>query len=109
MLLSPKLWVSSRFYPQTPALPFLRPIPYPIDYVVFVLLLLLLVAIAIVPRPAKPIAGFVLLAAVLGLLDQSRWQPWFYQYFFMLIAVGLYPRSPAAALNTCRLIAVCIY
>jgi hypothetical protein len=43
LLLSPKLWVSSRFYPQTPVLPFLRAIPFPIDYAVFILLLLLLV------------------------------------------------------------------
>jgi hypothetical protein len=109
MLLSPKLWLSSRFYPLTPVLPFLRSIPYPGDYAVFILLLLLLVAIAIAPRPTKPIAGYVLLAAVLALLDQSRWQPWFYQYLFMLIAVGVYSRSPAAALNTCRLIVGCTY
>jgi hypothetical protein len=109
LLLSPKLWLSSRFYPQTPVLPFLRPIPFPIDYAVYALLLLLLVTIAVVPRPAKPIAAFLCLAAVLALLDQSRWQPWFYQYLFMLLALGLSSRSPAAAMNTCRLIVVCTY
>ena len=109
LLLSPKLWVSSRFYPQTPVLPFLRAIPFPIDYAVFILLLLLLVTIAVVPRPAKLIGAFLLLAAVLALLDQSRWQPWFYQYLFMLLALGLCSRSPAAAMNTCRLIVVCTY
>jgi hypothetical protein len=108
-LLSPKLWLSSRFYPQTPVVPFFRPIPYPIDTVVFVLLLVLLIAIAVAPKPKKPIAAFVFLAAVLALLDQSRLQPWFYQYLFMLIAAGLSSPSPAAALNTCRLIVACTY
>jgi hypothetical protein len=108
-LLSPKLWLSSRFYPQTPVVPFLRPIPYPVDHVVFIALLILLIAIAVVPRPAKPIAAFLTLAAALALLDQSRWQPWFYQYLFMLIAVGLASRSPGTALNTCRLIVACTY
>jgi hypothetical protein len=109
LLLSPRLWVSSRFYPQTPVLPVLRPIPFPIDYAVYILLLVLLITIAVVPRPAKPIAAFLCLAAVLALLDQSRWQPWFYQYLFMLLALGLCSRSPAGAMNTCRLIVVCTY
>jgi uncharacterized membrane protein YphA (DoxX/SURF4 family) len=39
--------------------------------------------------------------------DQSRWQPWFYQYLFMLLALG--GAQPAASLNTCRLIVVCTY
>ena len=53
-LLSPRLWLSGRFYPQTPVVPFLRPIPYPIDHVVFIVLLLLLVTVAVVRKPAKP-------------------------------------------------------
>jgi hypothetical protein len=108
-LLSPRLWLSGRFYPQTPVVPFLRPIPYPIDHVVFIVLLLLLVTVAVVRKPAKPIAAFAVLAIVLALLDQSRWQPWFYQYLFMLIAVGLSAPSPDSALNTCRLIVACTY
>ena len=44
-----------------------------------------------------------------------RWQPWFYQYFFMLAALGFYawkePRSKnnRAALNLCALIIISIY
>ena len=44
-----------------------------------------------------------------------RWQPWFYQYFFMLAALGFYAwKKPEAknnrkALDCCALIVVCIY
>ena len=75
-LLSPKLWLSSRMYPLTPVARFLRPIPPPFDYAVFAVLLLLLAWIAVRASPAKEIAAFVALAALYGLCDQSRWQPW---------------------------------
>lgn len=65
------------------------------------MMLLLLGAIA---RGAGFIWGFVGLALVYALFDQSRWQPWFYQYVFMLVALAWFP-----ALNVCRLIIVCIY
>jgi hypothetical protein len=41
-LLSPKLWLSARFYPSTPVLSFLKPLSFPFDYVVFLGMLLCL-------------------------------------------------------------------
>ena len=38
LLLSPNLWVSSRFYPLTPVLNVLPPIPYPLDWIIFFVL-----------------------------------------------------------------------
>ena len=35
MALSYKLWLSTRFYPQTPVFPFLKPIPSPFDWILF--------------------------------------------------------------------------
>jgi hypothetical protein len=102
-----KLWLSERFYPQTPVWPSWKPLPFPFDVAALLTLLVLLLLIAAAPKPARWIAAFAVLAIALALLDQSRWQPWFYQYLFMLIAVGL--GGEAAALNTCRLIVVSIY
>jgi len=107
LALSPKLWLSERVYPPTPAWTLLRPIPAPFDYILYGAMLAMLVAIAVAARPGKWIGLFVLLAITLGLFDQSRWQPWFYQYLIMLIAVGLCDRDQA--LNTCRLVVVCTY
>jgi hypothetical protein len=100
MALSHKLWLSTRFYPLTPVFPFLKPIPSPYDYLLFGATLLALVLAGITPRL---IPFFATLAVVLVLCDQSRLEPWFYQYFFLLLGVAF------AAPNACRLIVAGIY
>jgi hypothetical protein len=107
LALSPRLWLSERVYPMTPVLTILRSIPAPLDYLLYAALLAALVVIAAAARPDKWIFLFAALAIVLGLFDQSRWQPWFYQYLVMLIALGVC--NPEEALNTCRLVLVCTY
>jgi hypothetical protein len=107
--LSPKLWLSSRLYPLTPVWSFLGPIRFPGDYVVLFALAGLLIALIFAPRPGIMIAAFVLLAW-LALQDQSRWQPWFYQYVVMLLAIALAGSDrQTAALNTCCLIVAATY
>lgn len=111
-LLSVKLWVSTRAYPLAPLVGFWPEVPYPLDYLWFGVLLGLLLAAVFLPRPRWPLLAFTVLAALLALGDQSRWQPWFYQYLCIGAALCCYPwRSAAknddrgaAALNACRLI-----
>jgi hypothetical protein len=115
LLLSWKLWISSRLFPLAPVSNSLPAIPYPVDYIWFLSLLALLAAISFVSRPRKLILVFLGLAVLLSLWDQTRWQPWFYQYLFMLAAVGLFAwKKPEAAnnraaLDACRLIVVSTY
>ncbi len=107
--LSPKLWLSSRHYPLTPVWSFIKPLRSPGDYIVLFTLIALLIAAAIVPRREILIAVFILLVLVV-LQDQSRLQPWFYQYALMLLAIALAGRDrPVAALNTCCLIIAATY
>ncbi|MBV9455289.1 MAG: hypothetical protein JOZ19_14435 [Rubrobacter sp.] len=114
-LLSAKLWISSRAYPLTPIFEGLPTVPTPIDELWLVLLLFLLVAIVLARRSRAYIIAFVVLAGLLSLFDQSRWQPWFYQFLLMLTALALYPwgeQNPTkreATLNVCRLIIACTY
>jgi hypothetical protein len=100
MALSHKLWLSARDYPLTPVFPFLKPIPHPFDYILFGATLLALALCALTPR-LIPI--FATLAIVLAVCDQSRLQPWFYEYFFLLLGVAF------ASPNACRLIVAGIY
>jgi uncharacterized membrane protein YphA (DoxX/SURF4 family) len=100
MILSHKLWLSGRDYPLTPVFPFLKPVPSPFDYFLFGATLLALAASAITPR-LIPI--FASLAVVLAVCDQSRLQPWFYEYFFLLLGVSF------VATNACRLIVASMY
>ena len=90
-------------------------IPFPLDVIWLSLIFGLLLAITIVKQPQKLIFSFLILAGLLSLWDQMRWQPWFYQCFFMLAAIGLYTRkkpglqSQQVALNLCRVIVVFTY
>jgi hypothetical protein len=116
LLLSRKLWLTSRSFPHAPVAEWLPAVRPPFDFVVYGLLIALLLAIAVLPRPRWFIVAFVALAAGWMLWDQSRWQPWVYQYLFMLAALALYPwkagrdvRAEERALNACRVIVAFTY
>jgi hypothetical protein len=114
-ILSWRLWISSRLFPLCPVSDSLPGIPFPFDYIWFVLLLALLLSISYIACPRRLILAFLALAVLLSLFDQMRWQPWFYQYIFMLAALGFYAwrkpenKSNRVPLNVCRLIIVCTY
>jgi hypothetical protein len=113
--LSWRLWISTRLFPLSPVSNSLPVVRFPLDYIWFVSLLLLLLAIAIANRPRWFILAFLVLAALLSLWDQARWQPWFYQYLSMLASIGLYmcqqrgTEGYRIALSACRLIVVLTY
>ena len=114
MLLSPRLWVSSRSYPLAPVWDGLPTVTAPWDRVVFGGLIAALVAVIVAPRPRLAMMIFVVLAMVWSLWDQTRWQPWFYQYLVMFVVLAGGP-SPGdaersqASLNACRLIVAGVY
>jgi hypothetical protein len=114
-LLSSKLWVASRFFPTAPLSEFLPPIPASLDYIWFGTLWVCLFAMAIAPKPQLFIWTFILLVGGLSAWDQNRWQPWCYQYLFMIGALNCYPwgrvdaTRQEAVLNVCRLVVASIY
>lgn len=115
ILLSLKLWVSTRFYPLTPLIDIFPPIPYPFDWIILFAVFLALVTTILVPRPRKFIWAVVALVTALAFLDQSRLQPWVYHYMFMLAALGLFSwkfddtQGKDTTLNVCRFIVASIY
>ena len=105
-----KLWISSRLFPLSPISDVFPVVPFPFDYLAFFAVIGLLLAIISMAHPRKLIFVFLVLAGLLSLGDQMRWQPWFYQYFVMLAALGFYGwRNHQTALNACRLIIICTY
>jgi hypothetical protein len=114
-LLSWKLWLSSRLFPLAPVSNGLPEIAYPFDYIWFLSLLALLAVIIFLPRSRTSVLIFVCLAALLSLWDQTRWQPWFYQYLFMLAAIGILASKKTessrarTAMDVCRLIVSATY
>lgn len=114
-LISWKLWISSRLFPLAPISNRLPEVVYPFDYIWFLSLLALLAVISFLPRSRKIVLIFVCLAASLSLWDQTRWQPWFYQYLFMLAAIAIlaWRKTESSrnrtALDVCRLIVAATY
>jgi hypothetical protein len=114
LLLSPNLWISSRAYPLTPLFGFIPPLPYPVDHVVFGLFVVLVASMAIFQgRLAGWLALSATIVALLFILqDQSRLQPWFYQYSFLIATISLFGLNKVGvedALNSCRLIVAATY
>ena len=115
VLLSLKLWVNTRFYPHTPILEIIPPFPYPFDWIILIGILCLLVATIFVPKPKFYIWATVFLTIILVIYDQSRLQPWVYQYVWMLVTLALFSwkfedsDGRKATLNACRFIIATIY
>jgi hypothetical protein len=116
MIHSRRLWLTSpRFYPTVPVFGFLPAIPFPLDFALFALMLVLIVPLAFAKRLSSYVAAFLILTALLVLWDQSRLQPWFYQYAVMLAALGIGARrglegdARVYALNACRLVVAAVY
>lgn len=112
--LSRRLWFSTpeRFYPGVPVFDFLPTVAPTLGYVWFGALVVLLVLVAVLARPRAYAAAFVALAALYVLFDESRLQPWFYQYLFMMLALAAYSRRDGEAfgpLRACALVVACVY
>jgi hypothetical protein len=115
LLLCPKLWLSDRAYPLVPVASWWPRLPAPLDTLLLVGLVLALALAMALPRARWGTAIFLALLAVAAVGDQSRWQPWLYEYAALLAAAGLglmrsadRPRS-RAALAACRLIVAGVY
>src|SRR5262249_35642696 len=97
MLLSRNLWYSDRNYPLAPVWDGLPAIPTWLGHACFYILMVLLGTAAVLLRPRLMLWLFVLRAALLAMWDPTRWQPWVYQYLFILFALSFFPWSQPEA------------
>ncbi|HEY0320068.1 MAG TPA: hypothetical protein VGC66_03780 [Pyrinomonadaceae bacterium] len=89
MLTSPGLWFGTgRTFPHAPLL---SGLPYSLssaDYLLSLLLLAAIVLAAVSKRPRRYIVAVLALSVLLVVLDQTRLQPWVYQYLIMLAVLA---------------------
>jgi len=115
VLLSPRLWLSARSFPLVPVWSWLPVIESPFDDVLSAALFALAIAVMWTRRPRLFIIALIGLVIALGLFDQSRWQPWVYQYtvMMMVIAAGTRDESDSRreklTVDVCRVIIASIY
>jgi hypothetical protein len=108
LLLAPRLFLASRAYPRAPMLDGWPLLSAPLDLVVLGALLAVLVGVALAPHPRWWAAAATGLALILAADDQSRWQPWFFQYVAMLAALAV-ARDAGDALAAWRAVLVGLY
>jgi hypothetical protein len=112
--MSPGLWIGPRSYPAAPVSSMLPVIDVAAPGLYVALFALAAVAL-VVPKPRWVIVAFLAVIAAFCMTDQTRWQPWVFQYSFLLAAVALYSGNGAdvdgdrRALNIARLIVACTY
>jgi hypothetical protein len=108
VLLASRLFLATRVFPRVPVLDGWPLLPAPLDAVALGALLIALCGVAFAPSPRWWAAAATALALVLALEDQSRWQPWFYQYVAMLAALAV-ARDPGDTLAAWRVVLVGLY
>jgi hypothetical protein len=108
VLLAPRLFLATRAYPRVPVLDGWPLLSAPFDAAVVGVLLAVLGGVALAPRPRWWAVAATVLALILAADDQSRWQPWFYQYAFMLAALAI-ARDTEDILGAWRAVLVGLY
>jgi hypothetical protein len=88
-LLCYPLWLGERFFPMVPVHSILSAVPlYWHQVLLWSALFFMLLCLVF---PGRKLALFILIPELLScLLDQGRWQPWEYQFLFMLAAYVFY-------------------
>lgn len=114
IVLSSPLWVGPRSYPLVPVVGELA-LPALVEAVLFAALFPLAALIAFSRKPRKFIAAFLTIVVILCVFDVTRWQPWVYQYGFILATLALFSWNSddtdgqARTLNILRLIVASTY
>jgi predicted DCC family thiol-disulfide oxidoreductase YuxK/uncharacterized membrane protein YphA (DoxX/SURF4 family) len=115
LFMSARAWIGPRSYPEAPvfgALPALDGVPAD---GLFAALFVLAAASVISPKPQKLIAAFLAIIGLFCIFDQTRWQPWVFQYAFMLTTLALFSwdrddvDGRQRALNILRLVVAATY
>jgi len=111
--MSKALWIGPRSYPLTPVSTALTPIDGAAALALYGALFAFAAIALVAPKPRCFIAAFLAVIAAFCLLDQTRWQPWVFQYSFLLVAIALYSWKDTdgarRTLNIARLIVACTY
>lgn len=93
VLLSIHLWAGQRWFPKSPVIEGFNGIAAPYDYV-NIAVLAALVFLCLFTRSKKPVWALLFFCLYLCFEDQSRLQPWFFNYLFILCILLFYRQRP---------------
>lgn len=103
-----KLWLANRLFPLVPPVEILH-VPAIIHLVLFVCSLTILSFILIFPHKKYLLLLLLLTEIFSCAFDQNRWQPWEYQYLFIVFVTYLHKTERLIASVACILVATYLY
>jgi hypothetical protein len=103
-----KVWIADRIFPVVPPFKFLA-VPSIVHLILFIVSLSTLLALLIFPSNKKLQIGVIVIEVLSCLLDQNRWQPWEYQYIFIILALVINYKNDKTALASIAFIFISIY
>ena len=112
LLVAPRLWLEHRYFGPLPVFSWVPVLHPPLDLIALTALALLLLPVLAARRPRPWILLWCALFALRSLPDRITWQPYFLQYFFLLLALafaGGGGSRDAGVLHTSRLVVASIY
>jgi len=109
LAMSSPLWIGPRSFPLAPVALMLPAIDGLVARGLYAALFVLAAIALAVREPRWLIAAFLAIVAMFCLTDQTRWQPWVFQYSVMVAVVALCSGGELRALNIIRLIVAATY
>src|SRR6185312_15251804 len=107
-LISWRVWTSYRLFPLIPPFDFLKELPSWYHLFFFAVSLISLVFLII--KPSSKIAGLLIISELFSLIaDQNRWQPWEYQYLFIMSLLSFNKKRQHYFSSGVKIIIISIY
>lgn len=107
-IISWKVWLADRLFPIVPPLNFLF-VPSIIHLVLFIFSLAAIFALLIFPSNRQLQPGVIIIEVLSCVLDQNRWQPWEYEYIFIILALVINYKNEKTAIASIAFIFISIY
>ena len=103
------LWHTDRLFPVVPPFDFLENIPNYVHLTLFYFALAGITFVGFFPKN-KFVLGFTIVVEITSfILDQSRWQPWEYQYILTFLFFFFYHKNPKQFINYFSFLLAIIY
>jgi len=98
-LITAMLWLADRLHPLVPPFDSLSYIPGPIRLSLFIVSLICLIILVAKPTTTHRLIVLFFAEILSGLLDQTWWQPWEYQYLFTILIFIFLKNRPGLILR----------
>lgn len=108
-LFSYKVWHTDRLFPVIPPFEFLDNIPNSVHLALFFIALGGIALLGIFPKSKVILVATIAIELFSCLLDQSRWQPWEYQYLLTFLFFIFYHKNQKQFLNYFSFLIIATY